>query len=116
MRQKIKRERTWITLSKRIRNKPPKKGLFNKGLFNLAVIVSISVCAALVFTTERDCSQKEKELTRIQAKIDAYKIENEDMQRTLEGDDLSAYMEKIALEERGYAYPNERRFYDRSRD
>jgi hypothetical protein len=38
------------------------------------------------------------------------------MRRTLESDDLSAYMEKIALEERGYAYPNERRFYDTSRD
>ena len=38
------------------------------------------------------------------------------MQRTLDSDDLSAYMEKIALEERDYAYPNERRFYDRSRD
>ena len=38
------------------------------------------------------------------------------MRSTLESDDLSAYMEKIALEERGYAYPNERRFYDTSRD
>jgi cell division protein FtsL len=102
-------------LAKKIKNKPKKKGLFNRGLFNLAAAVVITVCAALIITTIRDCSQKEKELTRIQAKIDAYKIENEDMQRTLEGDDLSAYMEKIALE-RGYAYPNERRFYDTSRD
>jgi hypothetical protein len=29
---------------------------------------------------------------------------------------MSAYMEKVAVEERGYAYPDERRFYDTSRD
>ncbi|MCR5707724.1 hypothetical protein SAMN02910353_00624 [Ruminococcus sp. YRD2003] len=103
-------------MPKKIRTKIKKKGLFNRGLFNLAAAVIITVCAALIITTERDCSEKEKELARIQAKIDAYKIENEDMRRTLESDDLSAYMEKIALEERGYAYPNERRFYDTSRD
>ncbi|MBR4511137.1 MAG: hypothetical protein K6A79_06565 [Ruminococcus sp.] len=76
----------------------------------------IAGCAVLIVTTEKDCSDKEKELSRIQSKIDACRMENEDMQRTLDSDDLSAYMEKIALEERDYAYPNERRFYDRSRD
>lgn len=76
----------------------------------------IVVCAALLITTEQDCTKKERELAHIQAKIDEYNIENEDLKRTLESDDLSAYMEKVALEERGYAYPDERRFYDTSRD
>lgn len=38
-----------------------------------------------------------------------------ELQRVLESDDLSYYIEKIAMEERGYAYPDERRFYDTSR-
>ncbi|MDE6539167.1 MAG: hypothetical protein K2K66_03160, partial [Ruminococcus sp.] len=63
-------------------------------------------------TTERDCSEKEKELSKIQAEIDAYEAENTELQRVLESDDISDYMEKVAVEERGYAYPDERRFYD----
>jgi uncharacterized protein YxeA len=103
-------------LPKRIKTKIKKKGLFNRGLFKIVAVAVIVGCAALFVTTEKDCSDKEKELARIQSKIDACKMENEDMQRTLDSDDLSAYMEKIALEERDYAYPNERRFYDTSRD
>ena len=52
----------------------------------------------------------------IQSKIDAYEAENMEIQRVLDSNDTSAYMEKVAIEERGYAYPDERRFYDTSRD
>lgn len=93
-----------------------KKGLFNNLLFRLAAAAVIIGCAVLFITTETDCSDKEAELAAIQAQIDAYNMENAELQRTLDSDDLSAYMERIALEERGYAYPDERRFYDTSRD
>lgn len=36
---------------------------------------------------------------------------NDEYTRLLASDDESAYMEKIAIEKLGYAYPNERRFY-----
>lgn len=94
----------------------PKKGLFNRGLFKLAVTAVIVGCGVLLIATESDCSSKEKELAAIQAQIDTYNMENAELQRTLDSEDLSAYMERIALEERGYAYPDERRFYDTSRD
>lgn len=93
-----------------------KKSLFNRGLVKLAAASVIIGCGALIVTTERDCSEKEKELSKIQAEIDAYEAENTELQRVLENDDISDYMEKVAVEERGYAYPDERRFYDKSRD
>lgn len=93
-----------------------KRGLFNKGLFKLAAAAVIVGCGFLIATTESDCNDKEEELAALQARIDAYNMENAELQRTLDSDDLSAYMERIALEERGYAYPDERRFYDKSRD
>ena len=34
----------------------------------------------------------------------------------MEQKNMSHYMEQVALEEQGYAYPDERRFYDTSRD
>lgn len=111
-----------MLLPKKEREKPKKvkdktkRGLFNLGLVKITATAMIVVCAALLFTTEQDCHKKEQELAAIQTKIDAYNIENEDLKRTLESDDMSAYMEKVAIEERGYAYPDERRFYDTSRD
>lgn len=39
-----------------------------------------------------------------------------EIQRVLDNNDMSEYMEKVALEDQGYAFPDERRFYDTSRD
>ena len=96
--------------------KNTKKGLFNLGLVKITATAILVACTVLLITTEQDCKKKERELSSIQSKIDAYNMSNEDLKRTLESDDLSAYMEKVALEDRGYAYPDERRFYDTSRD
>lgn len=103
-------------MPKRKKRKSGRKSLFNGGLVKLVVTSVIIGCAALIVTTEKDCSEKEKELSAIQAEIDRYEADNTEMQRVLESDDISAYMEKVAVEERGYAYPDERRFYDTSRD
>lgn len=103
-------------MPKKKKKKSGKKSLFNRGLVKLAAASVIIGCGALIVTTERDCAEKEKELSKIQAEIDAYEEENTELQRVLESDDISSYMEKVAVEERGYAYPDERRFYDKSRD
>ncbi len=93
-----------------------KKALFNGGLLKFVAAALIIGCFVLIVDIESDYSEKESELQTIQAELDACLIENAELQRTLESDDFSAYMEKYALEERGYAYPDERRFYDRSRN
>lgn len=98
------------------KNDAGRKRLFNRGLVKLAAVSVIIGCGVLIVTTERDCAEKEKELSEIQAEIDSYEEENSELQRVLESDDISSYMEKVAVEERGYAYPDERRFYDTSRD
>ncbi|MCM1529256.1 MAG: septum formation initiator family protein [Alistipes sp.] len=101
---------------KKLKKKRTKKALFNGVLLRLVSFAAVIGCAVLIFATESDRREKEREIAAIQAQIDACKIENEELERTLEGDDLSAYIERIALEEQGYAYPDERRFYDTSRD
>lgn len=100
----------------RRKNDTGKKRLFNRGLVKLAAVSVIIGCGVLIVTTERDCAEKEKELSEIQAELDSYEAENTEIQRMLESDDISSYMEKVAVEEYGYAYPDERRFYDKSRD
>ncbi|MDE6500775.1 MAG: hypothetical protein K2L10_01625 [Ruminococcus sp.] len=98
----------------KVKSKP--RSLFNRGLVHLAAVAVFIGCIMLIATTEKDCAEKEKELSALQAEIDLYEAENTELQRVLENDDLSEYMEKVAVEERGYAYPDERRFYDTSRD
>ncbi|MBR0511253.1 MAG: hypothetical protein IJJ81_01605 [Ruminococcus sp.] len=93
-----------------------KKGLFNRGLVKLAAVAIVIGCGVLIATTQKDCAAKEEQMARIQTKIDAYETENAELQRVLDSDDLKEYMEKVALEERNYAYPDERRFYDTTRD
>ena len=96
--------------------KQKKKGLFNRGLVKLAAVAIVIGCGVLIATTQKDCAAKEEQMARIQTKIDAYETENAELQRVLDSDDLKEYMEKVALEERNYAYPDERRFYDTTRD
>lgn len=103
-------------MPKKTKQKPRKKSLFNRGLVKLAAASVIIGCGLLIVTTEKDCAEKERELAAVQSEIDLYEAENTELQRVLESDDISAYMEKVAVEERGYAYPDERRFYDKSRD
>ncbi len=93
-----------------------KKGLFNRGLVRLVAAAVFIGCTVLLIATETDCREKEEQIALIQDKLDAYETENAELQRVLDSDDKNAYMEKIALEERGYAYTDERRFYDTTRD
>ena len=96
--------------------KNPKKGLFNSLLVKIVAAFVAAGCVMLVYTIENDRSEKERELDDIQNKIDAYELQNADLQRILDSDDMSEYIARVALEERGYAYADERRFYDTSRD
>jgi cell division protein FtsB len=98
------------------KTKRTRKGLFNGLLVKLSAVAAAIGCAVIIFSTEKDCSEKEQELDDLQTKIESFEAENSELQRVLESDDMSAYMEKIAVEEKGYAYPDERRFYDTSRD
>lgn len=96
--------------------KEKKKGLFHRGLVKLVAAAVMLGCGVLIAATCKDCAEKEEQLELIQAKIDAYEADNAELQRVLDSDDLNEYMEKVALEERDYAYPDERRFYDTTRD
>ena len=56
------------------------------------------------------------ELNSIVNKTEEVEAENVELQRILEDDDMNAYMKKLAIEDMNYAYPDERRYYDTSRN
>lgn len=98
------------------RQKKPKKGLFNRFLFKLVGASALISCIALIFTIQRDYNEKSDELEVLKIKIDECALENAELERVLENDDLFlTYMERVAREH-DYAYPDERQFYDTSRN
>lgn len=82
----------------------------------VAVAALIICCVVLIITIEVDCAQKKADLVQLNQKVSSLQAQNMEIQRVLDNNDMSEYMEKVALEDQGYAFPDERRFYDTSRD
>ncbi len=82
----------------------------------LVIIITLIACAVAIIAMQSTKAEKVKELAQIQKKAEEIEAENAEMQRILDNDDMDAYMEKIAIEKMNYAYPNERRYYDTSRN
>ena len=68
------------------------------------------------YITQSSLAEMQKELISIVNKTEEVEAENVELQRILEDDDMNAYMKKLAIEDMNYAYPDERRYYDTSRN
>lgn len=101
---------------KKKKRKVKDKSFFSNIPFKIVAIALIICCTAISVSTEYDRMEKEEELLIIKEKIKDYENENAELQQNLEGDDMTAYIEKVAREEFNYAYPDEQRFYDTSRN
>ncbi len=98
------------------KSKPKKSRFLLRTLQRAAVVAAIIGCTVLVISVQSDIAEKKNELQDINEQIDAYEAENEDLARILNSGDTDRYMEKLAREDYGYAYPDEFRFYDTSRN
>ena len=81
-----------------------------------AVIVAIIGCTVSVVSIQSNIAEKKTELAQVQKQIDNLTAENEDLEWILDSGDIDSYMERLAREEYNYAYPDELRFYDTSRN
>lgn len=98
-------------------NPKNKKVKFFVSLFvNIAALLAIIGCTIMVVSIQSSIAEKKAELTQLNTQIEAYVAENEDLRRVLNSGDIDVYMEKLAREEYGYAYPDEYRFYDTSKN
>lgn len=91
-----------------------KKSFFFSLIEKLAVLAAIAACLILTVYIQSDIAAKEKKYEQIEQQIEELAVENEELQLTLNSDDIAAYMKQIAVEKYGYAYPDEIRFYDKS--
>ena len=76
------------------------------------MILAIIGCTVSVVSIQSSIAEKKTELEQ----VDNLTADNEDLERILESGDIDGYMERLAREEYNYAYPDEFRFYDTSRN
>lgn len=81
-----------------------------------AAAAAVIGCTVLIISVQSSIAEKNAELQTIKAQISEYEAKNEDLARILNSGDTDRYMEKLAREDYGYAYPDEFRFYDISRN
>lgn len=93
------------------KNPKPKRSRFVKLLTIFAVAALVVYSGVTIISQQAQIAQLRKESDAINKKITAAKQLNDEYTRLLSSDDEAEYMEKIAIEKLGYAYPNERRFY-----
>ncbi|MCR5718007.1 MAG: hypothetical protein K6F80_03105 [Oscillospiraceae bacterium] len=53
-------------------------------------------------------------MAELKESIESVTAQNEELAALIKSDDIGRYMEKLAVENNDYAYPDERRYYDTS--
>ncbi len=94
-----------------LKKRTGKKATIASRIGVIAVIAFIIYAVIVIISTEAEMNEQEAVLENIKQQITLARQENDEYERILGSPDKNAYMEMIAIEKLGYAYPNEKRFY-----
>ena len=101
----------------RRRSRKEKRRNFLDWVVTRVVIAAVFVvCIISIVSTQATLLTKKQELEDLKAAVAAADAERLELEKFVDTDDIEGYMEKAAIEQLNYAYPNERRFYDTSRN
>ncbi len=84
--------------------------------FRLVAIILVIACIISFVSTQASLNEKRQQKSELESAIEQARDNNVELEKFMGADDLDGYMEKAAIEDLNYAYPNERRFYDTSRN
>ena len=90
------------------KNKKQKKNRILKfcfTVFTLYFVISL-------INSQIDISKKREELENVNEKIAIQKVENKKLERIINSDEYEEYIEKLAREKLGFAYPDEKIYID----
>lgn len=94
-----------------LKKKEPKSPLL-KLIVTVAGFAFVLYAVSSIVITQAEIAEKRSELAVLEEKADKLEELNDEYQSILAEEDEAAFMERYAVEVLGYAYPNERRFYD----
>jgi cell division protein FtsB len=98
------------------RKKSAKQPLGFRVLMSAALALFAIFCTVSIISVQNSIVEKKKELAKLEENIEVLSAQNEELAELIASDDIGRYMEKLAVESGNYAYPDERRYYDTSRD
>ena len=93
-----------------------RRAVFEWIAIRLVAVGLVVACVISFISTQAILQEKRQEEADLKAAIQQAKDEQLELEKFVDTDDIEGYMEKAAIEELNYAYPNERRFYDTSRN
>ena len=97
-------------------SKKAKRHSPGKLLCRLAFVLFVGYCLVSIISVQISTAEKKQQLAALQKKAEELKEKNAEYERLLNASDEKKYMEQLAIGRLGYAYPNEIRFYDISRN
>ncbi|MBR6873231.1 MAG: septum formation initiator family protein [Ruminococcus sp.] len=86
-------------------------GRFGHVIAIIAVICLIVYAIFNIISQQAEIAELRKQSEELSAQITEQEQRNDEYNRLLRAGDEAEYMERIAVEQLGYAYPGERRFY-----
>lgn len=98
----------------RVKNR--RKGLLGRGFVWLAAIALVISVGVTIVNQQVLLLDKREQLAELTLLGEELAASNDEFQRRLNVSDEREYMERVAIEDLGYAYPAEIRFYDTSRN
>ena len=101
-------------VEKNTKKRKAKKALSLK-LKNLAILFFLTYAIVVLISQQNSISEKKKQNQAIKQQLEMAQQENDEFYRLLSMSDNDEFMERIAIEKLGYAYPNEIRVFDTSR-
>lgn len=103
-------------MAKKKKDTEKKPHFIGRFILRIAMVMFVVFCAYNFISVQNSIIEKKRELADLEEHIEALKVQNEELEDLIKTDDLGRYMEKLAVEDNDYAYPDERRYYDTSRD
>ncbi len=95
-----------------ILNNKKRRNPVMKFFITITAMVFVVACVADIIGTQAEIAEKKQELNALIEEAELLEDANDEYQSMLSENDERAFMERYAVEVLGYAYPNERRFYD----
>lgn len=102
--------------TKRQAAKYRRRAVFDWIFTKIVGVVMVIACIVSFISTQVKLMEKRQEQAELELAIEQATDEKLELEKFADADDIEGYMEKAAIEKYNYAYPNERRFFDTSRD
>lgn len=96
------------------KDRPEKKRRFSMLLLVLGLVVLGAYLVLSLISLQVEIVAKRQQLANVQALVAEQEAENTELQRTMEAEDETAYIERIAREKLGYVSPDEQVYVDMS--